>query len=64
MAALAEVARGAGSGSAIHLEPERPGPWNGCVHLRPLVAPANQVTWIGSVLADAEFASEHNHLYI
>ena len=42
----------------------RPGPWNDCARLRPLVEAAHQVTPIGLVLADAEFDSERNHLYI
>jgi len=42
----------------------RLGPWNDCARLRPLVEAAHQVTPIGLVLADAEFDSERNHLYI
>jgi hypothetical protein len=42
----------------------RPGPYNDCATLRPLVSAANQVTPVGLVLADAEFDSERNHLYI
>ncbi len=42
----------------------RPGPWNDCARLRPLVGAANQVARIGLVLADAEFDSERNHTYV
>lgn len=42
----------------------RPGPWNDCAQLRPLVGAAHQVARIGLVLADAEFDSERNHTYI
>jgi hypothetical protein len=42
----------------------RQGPYNDCATLRPLVSAAHEVTPIGLVLADAEFDSERNHLYI
>lgn len=42
----------------------RPGPYNDCATLRPLVDAAQQVTPIGLVLADAEFDSERNHQHI
>src|SRR5581483_10490436 len=42
----------------------RPGVYNDCATLRPLVDAAQQVTPIGLVLADAEFDSERNHPHI
>lgn len=42
----------------------RPGPWNDCARLRPLVGAAHHVAPIGLVLADAEFDSERNHTSI
>ncbi len=42
----------------------RPGPYNDCATLRPLVDAAQQVTSIWLVLADAEFDSERNHQHI
>jgi hypothetical protein len=42
----------------------RPGPYNDCATLRPLVDAAQQVTPVGLVLADAEFDSERNHQHI
>jgi hypothetical protein len=42
----------------------RPGPYNDCATLRPLVSAAREVTPISLVLADAEFDSERNHLHV
>jgi hypothetical protein len=42
----------------------RPGPYNDCATLRPLVDAAQRVLPIGLVLADAEFDSERNHQHI
>lgn len=42
----------------------RTGPWNDCANLPALVGAANHVVPIGLVLADAEFDSERNHIYV
>ncbi|HYL12233.1 MAG TPA: transposase [Terriglobales bacterium] len=42
----------------------RRGPWNDCANLPAVVQTASQQTRIGLVLADAEFDSERNHIYI
>jgi hypothetical protein len=42
----------------------RRGPWNDCGNLPGLVEAASRQTRIGLVLADAEFDSERNHIYI
>ncbi len=42
----------------------RRGPWNDCASLPAVVETASAQTRIGLVLADAEFDSERNHLYI
>lgn len=42
----------------------RPGPYNDCATLRPLVDAAQRATPIGLVLADAEFDAERNHQHI
>jgi hypothetical protein len=42
----------------------RRGPWNDCASLPGVVATASEQTPIRLVLADAEFDSERNHLYI
>jgi hypothetical protein len=42
----------------------RRGPWNDCANLPTVVEAASRRTRIGLVLADAEFDSERNHIYI
>ena len=42
----------------------RRGPWNDCASLPTIVEAASRQTRIGLVLADAEFDSERNHIYI
>jgi hypothetical protein len=42
----------------------RPGPYNDCATLSPLVDAAQQATPRGLVLADAEFDSERNHQHV
>jgi len=42
----------------------RRGPWNDCASLPTVVETASEQTHIGLVLADAEFDSERNHIYI
>ena len=42
----------------------RRGPWNDCGNLPAIVEAASEQTRIGLVLADAEFDSERNHIYI
>jgi hypothetical protein len=42
----------------------RRGPWNDCANLPGVVEATSQRTPIGLVLADAEFDSERNHIYI
>ena len=42
----------------------RRGPWNDCASLPTVVEAASRRTRIGLVLADAEFDSERNHIYI
>lgn len=49
---------------AVLSQAARPGPYNDCATLRPLVTAAHEVTPIGRVLADAEFDSERNHRHV
>lgn len=42
----------------------RRGPWNDCANLPTVVEAASRRTRIGLVLADAEFDSERNHIYV
>ena len=42
----------------------RQAPWNDCASLPALVSQAHQHTPVGRVLADAEFDSERNHIFV
>jgi hypothetical protein len=51
-------------GRAVLAQAARPGPYNDCATLRPLMDAAHAITPIKRVLADAEFDSERNHQHL